>query len=67
MLTGTVSIHAITMCMMVSFWIFLIPHVATMLPAIADDKTCVVLTGIPSRVLTPIVLAAANSETAHCT
>lgn len=64
MVTGSVSIHASKMFLMVSGLRFFIPFEATMLPAIPDDNTCVVLTGSLKNVANPMVLAATNSAEA---
>ena len=39
---------------------------ATIVPAMPDDSTCVVLTGSPSPAATPIVLIATSSAAAPC-
>lgn len=62
--TGNVSIQAMKMLRMVFFCRFLMPLLATMLPAMPDDNTCVVLTGRPNDVESPMVVAATNSEEA---
>ena len=47
-------------------WRFFNPPVPTILPATAEERTCVVLTGKPRPLLMPIVPAATNSAAAPC-
>ena len=63
---GNVRIHAIPIAFSVVGFKFFVPLLATMAPAIPLDNTCVVLTGKPKEVLTPIVLAAISSALAPC-
>jgi hypothetical protein len=56
--TGKVISHAIRIPLTVFILRFLIPFVATIEPATPEDSTCVVLTGTPNIVESPIVVAA---------
>ena len=62
--TGRVRNHAIRIFLTVSGCRFFTPLLATMLPAIPEESTCVVLTGKPYRDDKPMVLAATISALA---
>lgn len=61
---GRVSTHAHAMAVMVFLRRLLTPPEATIVPAIPDDNTWVVLTGKPNEELTPMVAAAQISALA---
>lgn len=63
-LTGKVKIHANAILTIVFFCRFFTPPEATILPAIPEDRTCVVLTGKWKKVESPMVEAAINSAVA---
>ena len=56
--TGIVISHAMPIAVSVLVCKFFIPFPDTMVPAIPEDKTCVVLTGNPNMLEIEIVLAA---------
>ena len=64
--TGRVNIHAMAMFLSVPPFKLPEPFDATIAPAIPLLKTCVVLTGKPKPVLSPIVAAATISAVAPC-
>ena len=64
--TGNVSTQAKTIFITVPFCKFFNPLFATMLPIIPELNMCVVLTGTPKRVATPMPIEAINSAEAPC-
>lgn len=66
MATGNVNTQASAMFFNVLLFKFPAPPDAIMEPAIPLESTCVVLTGKPKAVLSPMVDAAIISEVAPC-
>ncbi len=62
--TGKVSNQAKRILLIVPAWRFLIPLLATIVPAIPEDNACVVLTGSLKNEAKPIVVAATSSAEA---
>ena len=66
MVTGSVNTQAITIFLTVPPCRFFMPLDATMVPAIPELNTCVVLTGHLYAVAKPMVIDAINSADAPC-
>lgn len=64
MAAGNVNTHAMPILLSVLLFRFFAPPDAIIDPAIPLDNTCVVLTGKPNQVLSPMVDAATISEVA---
>ena len=64
--TGSVNTQANKIFWMVPACRFLMPLLATIAPAIPDDRECVVLTGTLNADAKPMVKAATNSAEAPC-
>ena len=66
MATGKVSTQAKRIFLIVPACKFLMPLLATIVPAMPEESACVVLTGSLKNEAKPIVVAATNSAEAPC-